>query len=130
MGHDAHSHRVLVVDDDPINLELERLVLRKAGYRVETAPTGEAALAHAIASRPDAVLSDIQMPGIDGVQLRHSIRSHASLAGVPVILISSALEEERARRCNSDLDTDCVPRTADLQEALDALAAALLGKGH
>ena len=128
MTHDSHTHRILVVDDDPVNLVLARIVLGAAGYDVATAPNGEAALALALASPPDAILSDIQMPGMDGVQLRHAIQSHARLAAIPVILISSALEEERARRRNHDLDTGCVPRTPELQEAMDALAAALNGR--
>jgi CheY-like chemotaxis protein len=130
MTQHSPPHRILVVDDDPVNLTLARIILCQAGYEVETAPTAEAGLAQALASPPDAILSDIQMPGMDGVQLRHSVRSLASLAAVPVILISSALEEERARRDIGELETDCVPRTADLQEAVTALAAALNRRGH
>jgi CheY-like chemotaxis protein len=121
----ARGRRILVVDDDPLNLELARIILRKHGYHVETASSGEAAFERAMASPFDAILSDIQMPGMDGVQFRHLIRAHAALAAVPVILISSALEEERARRRNHDLDKDCVSRTADLREAIEALAAAM-----
>jgi CheY-like chemotaxis protein len=125
MTEPAQPRCILVVDDDPLNLELARIVLRHAGYRVETAPSGEAALVRALTSRPDAILSDIQMPGMDGVQLREVIRTHVTLSAIPVILISSALEEERARRRNGALDRDCVPRTADLVEALAAIDAAL-----
>ena len=124
MTEHTRALHVLVVDDDPVNLELMRVFLQKAGFSVETVSSGEAALTRAAATRPDAILSDIQMPGMDGVELRQSVRAHPALATVPVVLISSALDYERARRGDVDLETLCVPRTEDLHEAIVALASA------
>lgn len=121
----GRGRRVLVVDDDPLNRQLATLRLRDAGFAVETADTAETALRMALELPPDAILSDIQMPGMDGVQLRRAIRSDIRIARIPTILCSSALADERARRGSGDLDGNCVVRSPDLHEAIEALAAAL-----
>ncbi len=124
----TRGRRVLVVDDDPLNLELLRLRLGAAGFDVVTAETGEEALNAAVADRPDAVLSDIQMPGMDGWQLRRAFQQDARLARIPVVLISSALPAEGLRRPDGDPDWPCVTRSEHLDEAVEALAT-VLGDG-
>lgn len=124
-GTPGSGRLVLVVDDDPVNRELMTIRLRDAGFAVETSDSGEAALPKALASRPDAVLSDIQMPGMDGFELRRAFRRDARLARIPVVLVSSALVEERARRSGEEFDGHCVVRSSDLHEAIAALAEAL-----
>ena len=121
----GRGRRVLVVDDDSLNRKLMELRLRDAGFVVETADTAETALRTALETVPDAILSDIQMPGMDGVQLRRAIRNDLRLARIPMILVSSALVDERARRGSADIDGNCVVRSPDLHEAIEALAAAL-----
>ena len=61
--------RILVVDDQRANVEMMAEVLRARGYEVLTAPSGEAALAQVRAERPDILVSDILMPGVDGYEL-------------------------------------------------------------
>jgi CheY-like chemotaxis protein len=115
---------VLVVDDDPLNRKLTTLRLRDAGFEVETANTAEAALHLAASAPPEAILSDVQMPGMSGFELRRAILADATLARIPVILISSACREaSRAQPENAGVE--CIPRTSDLREAIAALTAAL-----
>jgi DNA-binding NtrC family response regulator len=81
--------RVLVVDDDVDARELLSLVLSQAGYQVDDAPDGFAALAKVSHVRPDAVVTDLRMPGMDGIDLAQRIRRvHGD---VPVI-IATGLE--------------------------------------
>jgi two-component system response regulator GlrR len=68
---------VLLVDDDPDLLKLISLRLASAGYRVRTADSGEAALASLAVARPGVVISDLRMPGIDGLQLFEAIHPRA-----------------------------------------------------
>ena len=78
---------ILLVDDDPDLLKLISLRLTSAGYRVRTADSGETALAAVAVERPAAVITDLRMPGIDGLQLFESIhRQHAAL---PVIILTA-----------------------------------------
>src|SRR5712671_6056827 len=82
-----HSGDVLLVDDDPDLLKLISLRLTSAGYRVRTADSGEAALAGLAVVRPGAVITDLRMPGIDGLQLFEAIhRQHPAL---PVIILTA-----------------------------------------
>ena len=78
---------ILLVDDDPDLLKLISLRLTSAGYRVRTAESGETALAAIAASRPDVVLSDLRMSGMDGMALFQEIQ--ASLPGLPVIILTA-----------------------------------------
>jgi two-component system response regulator GlrR len=78
---------VLLVDDDPDLLKLISLRLTSAGYRVRTADSGETALAALAVARPGVVVTDLRMPGIDGLQLFEAIhRQHPAL---PVIILTA-----------------------------------------
>ncbi len=78
---------ILLVDDDPDLLKLISLRLSSAGYAVRTADSGEAALAALAVARPAAVISDLRMPGIDGMALFQEIhRVHQAL---PVIILTA-----------------------------------------
>jgi len=81
------SADVLLVDDDPDLLKLISLRLSSAGYTVHTAESGETALSSLAVTRPDVVVTDLKMPGIDGMALFESIhRSHPTL---PVIILTA-----------------------------------------
>ena len=81
------SDHVLLIDDDPDLLQLLSMRLSAAGYRVSAVPSAEAALAQLAIERPQLVLSDVQLPGRDGLALFDEIRTrHPSL---PVILLTA-----------------------------------------
>src|SRR5688572_31399541 len=83
----ATQPRLLVVDDDADMLRLLSMRLNSAGYRVSTAGSAESALAKVQIERPQLVLSDVRMPGQDGMALFSELRSrHPSL---PVILLTA-----------------------------------------
>jgi two-component system response regulator GlrR len=78
---------LLLVDDDPDLLKLLAIRLKASGYRVTTADSGERALALLAAERPDIVITDLRMTGIDGMQLFREIE--ASHGGLPVIILTA-----------------------------------------
>jgi len=80
---------VLVADDDADIRRIVELNLRLEGFEVVTARDGPDALAKAVAVRPDLVLLDVRMPGIDGYTICAQLRSDASLAAVPVIIVTA-----------------------------------------
>lgn len=87
MATDASAPRLLVVDDDADMLRLLSMRLQAAGYRVATAASAESALAQLDLERPQLVLSDVRLPGRDGLQLFDDVRQrHPSL---PVILLTA-----------------------------------------
>lgn len=86
--------QILVVEDSPVEAELLRRILFRAGYRVVQAKNGEEGLAFARANRPALVMSDIQMPLMNGYELCREIKRDETLWNVPVILVSSLSEPE------------------------------------
>lgn len=89
--------RVLVVDDSPTVRTLERTILEAHSYQVEVAVDGRDALDRMASRRPDLVVSDIEMPRLDGFGLLAAIRADSGLASVPVVLLSSRAEDSHRR---------------------------------
>ena len=85
---------MLLVDDDPVILRLLEVNFRLAGFAVATASRGDEAVAQIAASAPDAVVSDVMMPGLDGYGVYHSIRAVPGLEKIPFIFLTARAEEE------------------------------------
>jgi DNA-binding response OmpR family regulator len=84
------GERVLVVDDDPLIVRLVRTNLERAGYRVLSAATGEAALDTAAAELPDLVILDLALPGIDGYEVCRRLREFSLM---PVVMLTARGEQ-------------------------------------
>lgn len=82
--------RILVIEDNPVNLDLMTYLLQAWGHEPITATDGESGLALVRSARPDLVLCDIQMPGaLDGYAVAREIRADPSLAGVPLVALTA-----------------------------------------
>ncbi len=81
--------RVLVVDDDPQVLKLLRVNFELEGYDVLTATNGEEALELVGRDSPDAVVCDVMMPGIDGLEVVRRLRAQPDTAGLPLVVVSA-----------------------------------------
>jgi two-component system KDP operon response regulator KdpE len=114
--------RVLVVDDEPQILRALETTLRAAGYEIETAATGEAALTQAAVRPPDAVILDLVLPGISGVEVCRELREWTQ---VPVVLLSAVDEEvEKVAALDAGAD-DYVTKPFGVEELLARLRASL-----
>jgi two-component system cell cycle response regulator DivK len=90
--------RILVVEDNPLNLKLVRDVLQFAGYDVIEAKSGEEGLRVAQRDPPDLVLMDLQLPGIDGTETLRRLREGSLGWDVPVVAVTAfAMAEDRER---------------------------------
>lgn len=89
---------VLIVDDSPTIRALERAILEAHSYRVEAAVDGRDALERMKRLHPDLVVSDLEMPRLDGFGLMDAMRGDPQLAEVPVVVLSSRADEEARRR--------------------------------
>jgi two-component system chemotaxis sensor kinase CheA len=89
---------ILVVDDALTVRELQRSIFEHAGYRVQLAANGDEALSRMAELRPDLVLTDIEMPVMDGFELTQRIRADPGLSTVPVIILTSRGSDESRRR--------------------------------
>ena len=81
--------RVLIVDDEPLNRALLEVMLGGQGYELLTAASGEAALAVVAQQRPDLIVLDIMMPGMDGYQVAATIKANAATRQIPIIMLSA-----------------------------------------
>jgi two-component system, chemotaxis family, sensor kinase CheA len=95
----ARSTSVLVVDDQFTIRELQRSILEAAGYHVVTATDGRDALDRLGGSSDiDVVVTDVQMPGMDGLELLRQIRGDTELSSLPVVILTSLASDEDRRR--------------------------------
>jgi CheY-like chemotaxis protein len=114
--------RILVVDDDPVQLKLARVHLATHGFSVTHASDGEDALEKARASLPEAILSDVLMPRLDGFGLCRALRDDSRFAAVPIVLVSSNYLDEADRKLAEEVGASAfVIRTPGLKEAIAAL---------
>jgi two-component system KDP operon response regulator KdpE len=114
--------RILVVDDEPQIRKALSVNLTARGYEVDTAGTGEEALALAAAHLPDLVLLDIGLPGIDGIAVVEGLRGWTT---VPIIMLSVRdAEEDKVRALDAGAD-DYVTKPFGMNEVLARLRAAL-----
>lgn len=81
--------RILLGEDDPFLAELLEQALARAGHRVAVAPDGPSALVRLKAERPDLLLLDLMLPGIDGFEVLRVLRADPALADLPVMAITS-----------------------------------------
>jgi serine phosphatase RsbU (regulator of sigma subunit)/CheY-like chemotaxis protein len=120
---------VLVVDDDPANREFLRTLLVHRGHRVCEAADGDSALSLAGAEPPDAVITDVLMPGLDGYELARVLRSRPATSRVPIAFSTAHYGAQEigplARACGV---RDLIPKPAEpmvVLAAIDALLSAV-----
>jgi PAS domain S-box-containing protein len=120
------GHRILVIDDDPLQRRLAEHYLGAAGFQVVSAGDGREALELIRRSIPDAIISDVLMPGMDGFQLCIAVREDPRSANIPVVLVSSHYVEEVDRVLAMKVGASTlVPRSDDLGAAMRAVIEAL-----
>ena len=122
-------HRlVLVADDDALQRRVTAIRFRRQGFRVREAVDGEEALEKALAEPPEAIVSDVLMPRLDGFRLCQTVRETPALSHIPVVLVSErAVQDADARMAVAAGATAYVPRSSACQEAIDEVIAALEG---
>ena len=97
--------RILIVEDQEDNRKILRDLLTSVGYELVEATTGEEGVALAEKERPDLILMDIQLPGLDGYEATRRIKANPALRQIPVIAVTSyALsgDEVKAREAGCD----------------------------
>jgi two-component system cell cycle response regulator DivK len=96
---------VLVVEDNPANMKLATFLLQSAGHTVLSATDAEAGLALARAQKPNLILMDIQLPGMDGLTATALLKGDAATRAIPVIALTALAmkgDEQRIRAAGCD----------------------------
>jgi two-component system cell cycle response regulator DivK len=117
---------VLVVEDNAANLKLASLLLTHAGHEVLSAVDAESGLAIARERRPDLVLMDLQLPGMDGLAATALLKADPDTAGIPIIALTAmAMKDDKVRAEAAGCDAWIAKplRYRELYEAIDRLLA-------
>ena len=113
--------RIVVCEDDPVILKLLQVSLRDTGYELLVAQDGVAGLELIERERPDAVLTDVTMPRMGGLELADQIRARPELAHIPIVFLSASAQRahrEEGYRHGATAYVTKPFRTAQLREAL------------
>ena len=85
----SETPKILIVDDEPLNLELLEQELEELGFEIVTASSGAEAVEAAAAQSPDVILLDILMPGMDGFEVCRQLKATAGLREIPVLFMTA-----------------------------------------
>ncbi len=117
------SDVVLIIDDIPENLSLLHDALDEAGYTVLVATNGESALQRARQSRPDVILLDAMMPGMDGFEVARRLKADFSTQHIPIVFMTGLTETEHVVAAFAAGGADYVTKPIRPQEVLARIAA-------
>jgi len=119
---------ILIVDDNAVNLKLMRVLLAGEGYTVRTAGDAEEALGVLRDFRPRLILMDVQLPGMDGLELTRRLKDDPALGGVPVVALTAyAMKGDEGRALAAGCD-GYITKPIDTR-TLAAVIARHLGRG-
>ena len=113
------AERMLIVDDNPINLKLVAYLVKASGYEVDTAVDADAALAAIAAHRPRVILMDLQLPGVDGLELTRRLKQDPATREIAIIAVTAYAmkgDQEKAFEAGCDdyvtkpIDTRALPQ--------------------
>jgi len=120
--------RILLVEDDPSAARLVSYTLEQEGYEVLTAPNGVEGLRKAREEEPDLLVLDVMLPGLDGFEVCHRLRSEPQTAKLPILMLSAkAREADKATGINVGAD-DYLSKPAAPDEIVARVANLLAEK--
>ena len=116
---------ILIIEDNEKNMKLVRDVLQVKGYTTLEAVTAEDGIKLAMEHKPDLVLMDIHLPGMNGIEALGVLRADSATASIPVIAVTASVMQQD-RKLITDAGFDAyVGKPINLKELLDAVRAAL-----
>jgi two-component system, cell cycle response regulator DivK len=112
--------KILIIEDNEQNLYLETFILEKNGHQIIQARSGEKGIALALQERPDLILLDIQLPGMDGYAVAQELRKNPVITDIPIVAVTSyAMTGDRERvleaGCSGYLEKPINPDTFHLE---------------
>lgn len=124
------AHSILVVENDPMSRELAQRVLCAGGFEVACVDDGESAIEHVRRSRPDLVLMDMRLPGIDGIEATRRLHADPRTRGVAVAALSAQAFDEDVRRAKDAGCVDYLTKPIGARELLERFQAIVARSGR
>ena len=114
--------RILIVDDNATNLKLVAYLMKAHGYVVDTALDAESAIEAIRVHRPDVILMDIQLPGIDGLELTRRLKGEPATHDIVIIAVTAyAMKGDQAKALEAGCD-DYITKPIDTRALPDTIA--------
>lgn len=125
------AHTILIIDDDPDFMELTRARLEATGYRILTAENGPEGIRKAKADKPDAILLDVVMPGMDGGDVGQAFAADPHVSAIPVIHFTTLVTASEAVQRNRGAAEELfVSKTSPTAELLATISSVLERREH
>jgi two-component system cell cycle response regulator DivK len=119
---------ILIVEDNEKNLKLVRDVLQVKGFSTIEAGTAEEGIQLAASRKPDLILMDIQLPGMNGIDALKHLRADKATASIPVVAVTaSVMQQDRTLIMESGFDA-YVGKPINIKDFLEAVRTALQGR--
>ena len=119
------SYKVLVVDDDKMNLSMAEFILKQRNYEVYTRDSGLGCLGFLDKNRPDVIILDVEMPVVSGLETLKFIHSVKTLSNIPVILLTALSDENTVITAGSLGAVDYVKKPFTPQDLLSRVEKAI-----
>jgi len=99
------KHKVLIVEDNPMNMRLIEMILKSKNYTLLKATDGEEALDIATREQPDLVLMDIRLPKVSGLEVARKLKKNAALSRIPIIALTAhAMKGDKEKAIEAGCD--------------------------
>jgi two-component system cell cycle response regulator DivK len=116
---------ILIVEDNEKNMKLVRDVLQVKGYETLEAGTAEDGIRLAQERKPDLILMDIQLPGMNGIDARRVLRADPVTANIPVLAVTASVMQQDRKQITEAGFEGYIGKPINLKEFLDAVRATL-----
>ncbi len=121
------SERILIVDDNVTNLKLVAYLMKSKGYQVATAVDAESALDAVQTQRPQLILMDVQLPGVDGLELTRQLKSNPETRDIKIIAVTAyAMKGDQDRAIAAGCD-DYITKPIDTRQLPETIERHLRG---
>ncbi len=115
------SRTILIIDDSETNLVLLDLVLKARGWIIQTANSAKLGMKMINVSKPDLILLDLLMPGIDGQEMLNRLKSDDSLSHIPVIIVSAVTDSKVRKDCLDKGAVYYMPKPVNIPELIEII---------
>ena len=118
----SEQRTILIVDDDPDIIESTRIILESAGYQVVAATDGQDGYSKLVKEEFDVIVTDVQMPNMDGFSFTRKVKSNLKYQHIPVILLTSLESpEEKKQGIEVGADAYIIKSAFDQNSLLDTI---------